>query len=164
MFPRKDIIQVGNVHEGAILIIYKNELGQGKFKLLDVNNNLIAKEFDGLTNINKGVIFYAINDGNSLKWGIMDKKGVKITNPQFDNVISNINNFYGVSIIDEKGKEKWGFIDNKGKYIIEPFYDSVGNYDGMVALEEESNLLWGIINSNGEYIFDCKYEAIYRLE
>lgn len=105
------------VYEGRVAFI-KN----GKMGFLDnKGKEVIAPKYDNPihSGFKEGLAPVAVKkkDGK-LVWGFIDKMGVPVVKPEFDEV-QPFN--FGLAIAKKDGK--YGFIDNKGKWIIKPIYD-----------------------------------------
>jgi hypothetical protein len=85
------------------------------------------------------------------KWGLIDKRGKIIIQPQFKNITYWSEGLTGVEI----GKI-WGFIDNSGKLVIPAKFDSAGIFsEGMATVR--INGKHGFINKKGKIVITPSY-------
>lgn len=82
-------------------------------------------------------------------WGIIDKDGNMICEPQFKSVSIG---GYEIRIMD--AKDKYGFLDENGKMIVEPKYDYTGDgfFNGVVVVGRDFG--YTVIDKSGRELFD----------
>lgn len=89
------------------------------------------------------------------KWGIMDKQGKIIVNPQFDEIF--FDGEYGFIV---KSGEKWGWIDNMGSFLINPQFNDVRNLgfnnNGLAPVKVGKK--WGYIDRSGKLVINPQFE------
>ena len=96
---------------------------------------------------------FSVKDTTSNEsWGFVDKSGVQIINPQFNEVGDFSGNMCAV-----KNKEgKWGFIDKSGKIIINYQFDNVEKFiDGKAIVYLDNKA--GVIDNEGKYIINPQF-------
>ena len=121
------------------LAIVKNT--EGKSGLIDKKGKLIC----GYIWDNIYPFIYDVSFAQKdLKWYIINKKGIVISNEQYDDIKFTTGGKY---IIALKG-EKCGVLDASGKIILSFIYDYIGDYSqGM--FNAYNNRKWQYINING---------------
>jgi hypothetical protein len=94
-----------------------------------------------------------VNASASCKWGLIDKTGKIVVQPQYDS-IGRYDGKYASFMMDGK----WGLIDQAGKVIVRP-----GEYDflelffnGLARVQLAGK--WGYINQAGEVYIKPKYD------
>jgi hypothetical protein len=84
----------------------------------------------------EGLSVVAVNDGEILKFGYINKSGKFIINPQFDNAGNFIE---GLAAVKVNGK--WGYIDKTGEFVINPTFDLVNDfYEGLAQVRTIDSL------------------------
>lgn len=85
------------------------------------------------------------------KWGIIDKKGNIIINPQFNEIMLD-----GDLYLFRKGS-KYGWCDKEGQYLINPqFENAVPFYESDLAAVEGDDG-WGYIDKEGKWVINAQY-------
>ena len=88
------------------------------------------------------------------KWGVIDRSGKWIINPQFDFIVAD-----GERYLFRKDW-RYGWCDEKGKYVINPqFKDAIPSegYDLMAVKDEESDE-YGYIDKKGKWVIEPQYD------
>jgi len=89
-------------------------------------------------------------------YGVIDKSGKYVINPQFRRIE---NGGYGFLVKNDDGQ--WGLCDNKGKYVINPQFDGIlsfGNSDfAPVAIGEK----WGYIDKKGKLVINPQFDSAF---
>lgn len=88
------------------------------------------------------------------KWGIIDKKGNFIINPQFDEILID-----GKNYLFRKG-DYWGWCDKKGQYLINPQFENAHSFgsEDYAAVENEEGK-WGYIDREGKWKIQPEYRS-----
>lgn len=93
------------------------------------------------------------------KKGLMDFKGNKLTNPDYDKIGPN-----SEGMISVKASGKWGYIDYTGKLVIKPAYDEAGEFvSGLARVRTGCNPsfmdgIYGYIDKTGKLVIDDQYQ------
>ena len=110
--------RIKDFNEGIAIVLNKNEWlfvdKVGKEQKLDFKFDLIYNFHDGLAR-------FQLNNG---KTGFIDKNGIIVIQPGFDNIRNFKNGFAFFRV-----KKLWGFINTEGKIIKEPFYQSIKDFE-----------------------------------
>ncbi len=152
-YEEVDPIKLKNVtdafsYEKSILK-YKKD---GLYGLMDFNGKAITKNiYDSIENLAPTEGKFLVSKDN--KKGVIDLKGNKLVNIEFDNVISDEyytkENEYKKSgfIVCNKEKDgfKFGYIDYKGKTYL------TTKYNEIERIQDENNKTYLIISNNGKY-------------
>ena len=85
-------------------------------------------------------------------WGLIDKTGKFVINPQYKNVGSFNNS--GMCMVKSTTNDKYGFIDKDGKMVIDAQYEDISNFYDGVALTE----------MNKKYVTTQVYLYLYFLK
>ena len=85
------------------------------------------------------------------KWGVIDRSGKWIINPQFDLIVAD-----GERYLFRKDW-KYGWCDGKGKYVINPQFPTLYVVSDNLALVIDGGKKIGLINSKGEYVVAPEY-------
>ncbi len=89
------------------------------------------------------------------QWGIVDKEGKYVINPQFDDIIAD-----GDGYLFEKGKQ-WGWCDAEGRYVINPQFRDALSFDGHdLAGARDSGGKWGLIDRDGKWTVNPQFGKI----
>ena len=89
------------------------------------------------------------------QWGIVDKEGKYVINPQFDDIIAD-----GDGYLFEKGNQ-WGWCDAEGKYVINPQFRDALTFDGhALAGARDSGGKWGLIDRDGKWTVNPQFGKI----
>jgi len=81
------------------------------------------------------------------KWGVIDRKGHYIINPQFDEITLD-----GENYLFRKGR-RYGWCDKEGHYLINPQFTDAGPFQGAeLAVVEDKEGNCGFINKKGEWV------------
>ncbi|WP_077214987.1 WG repeat-containing protein [Bacillus dakarensis] len=103
------------------------------------------------------------------KWGLIDRTGEMIIEPQFDEVKEFSEGFAAVAVDEDDWTRKWGFIDKDGIVSAPLFYD-VGDFsEGLaaVAINETNDYSvhrkWGFIDQSGKMVIDPAFNSPYGI-
>src|SRR5690606_8347831 len=98
--------------------------------------------------------------GDNGRWGLLDEKNNKITEPKYDFVDSYF--FKGVTQVSVEGKI--GFVNQKGKEITPIVYDksglSISFLHGFQTVMRSGK--WGVINTLGKEVVKLQYELLIQ--
>lgn len=89
------------------------------------------------------------------KWGIIDKKGEYISQPQYDDIMP-FDNFNGDALV-EKG-EKWGYIDAYDHVIWRPAVEIISRNDNGLSLLKVDDK-YGYFAPSGLVVIKAQYDA-----
>ncbi|GAB2811526.1 WG repeat-containing protein [Ferruginibacter profundus] len=98
------------------------------------------KNYDFVDNCICGLSKVKKND----KVGYVNKEGVEIVKPQYDEGLTFKEGFAAVRL-----DTKWLYLDSTGKAITEPIFDDAVSFSNGLAAVSKSNL-FGFINTKGE--------------
>lgn len=108
--------------------------------------------------INEYAMFNTAIKLTNEKYGLVDRHGVLITNPNFKKDILNSD-----GLIRAITGDKLGYINSAGKLKIETDYDSIQEFsDGMAAVKKDNK--WGFIDTRGNEVIVPKYEYSYMFD
>ncbi|MEG1622962.1 MAG: WG repeat-containing protein [Alistipes sp.] len=90
---------------------------------------------------------------SSGKWGVINKKGTYIIDPQFDNIILD-----GENYLFQKA-DLCGWCDKNGQYSINPQFSGALPFLGqdLAPAQKEEDGLWGFINKTGIWVIDPQF-------
>lgn len=113
----------------------------------------VLKQANTVHLFSEDVAAFSVSDTTSNEnWGFVDKSGVQIVNPQFEEVGD-----FSESMCAVKNKEgKWGFIDKSGKISINYQFDNVQKFingKAVVYLDHKA----GVIDKDGKYIINPQF-------
>lgn len=98
----------------------------------------------------KGIAIVKYED----KWGIINTRGLSITNFEFDGIDDCNENIFAFHIND-----KYGLFDSYGQILVDPIYDYIQSFcNGYAAVKNNSK--YGIIDFTGKVIVDLIYDDI----
>ena len=113
-----------NDYEESVLQNYVQALHQGRIPVQDDNN----------------------------KWGIIDREGNIVINPQFDDIYLD-----GKNYIFKKGR-MYGWCDEDGQYLINPQFGEVGFFENNdLAPAENNDGDWGYIDKTGKWVINAQF-------
>ena len=128
-----------------------------KQQLVAINDEgkVITRFDDGLESLspfNNGLALAQFSDD---KWGVVNKKGEIIINPQFNKIY-----FDGDDYIVKVGK-KWGWIDSEGQFIINPQFKDIRNrgFNGTDLAAVKVGDKWGFVNKQGKLDINPQFES-----
>ena len=112
------------------------------------------------------------------KWGIINNKGEKVIDTQYDEIIVVPNKNKAVflctyDINDETGEYKTKAVNEKNTEIYKGYdkIEVIDNYDSKQNIWIEENVLrvqkngkYGLIDLEGKQVLECKYDNIYSLK
>jgi hypothetical protein len=96
------------------------------------------------------------------KWGFVDKDGIWVVKPKFDEVKP-----FKEDLAAVKRKGKWGFIFESGKYAIKPRFSKITSFSegkAGVVWAKKSNGLWGFINKQGLMIIEPAFSHVKQFK
>ena len=136
------------------IVVGKN----GKFGIIDLNNKVILpfnNRYAYIDAYNEGMA--AVRSRNN-KWGFIDKNGVEVVAPQYDDIDGNFGGIYGFSqgLVGVAKGEKWGFITKTGKVAVPFVYDEIRPFREQLAGVRKGNK-WGFINGANKTVIPFKY-------
>lgn len=136
-----------------VVFIKKND----KLNLATKDGQIIAitAQFDTIFPFISHGVFKIKKDG---KWGLLNKKGMELFSPQFDEIYSDFDEqFIFGQVIKVRIGAKWGVINKMGEIMIIPQFDKISNfYEGIASYQKEEK--WGYINDRGEFITPLLFE------
>lgn len=90
------------------------------------------------------------------KWGIIDKEGKYVINPQFSEIIPD-----GDGYAFRNG-DTWGWCDSEGKYVINPQFGDVRPFNGrdLTPAFDDGADLWGLIDREGRWQVNPQFGRI----
>ena len=88
------------------------------------------------------------------KWGVINRSGKWIINPQFDLIVAD-----GERYLFRKDW-KYGWCDEEGKYVINPQFENALPSEGydLMAVKDGSSDEYGYINAKGKWVIEPQYE------
>lgn len=143
--------------EGQVLLSGMSMVGIEEDKISDIladymGGDNISFTRDYIQAIKQGRIRVCNSAG---QWGIVDKEGKYVINPQFDEIIVD-----GDGYLFEKGKQ-WGWCDAEGKYVINPQFRDALTFDGHdLAGARDSGGKWGLIDRDGKWVVNPQFGKI----
>jgi hypothetical protein len=123
-----DCYKVADFSEGIAVaekddeLFFIDKIGR---KIHSLNGNEIYIDVHDNAGFAEGLI--AARDENSRKCGFMDKTGVFVIEPVFENAADFSDGLARVSIV-ENHRERLGFINRKGSFVIPPKFDLDGDF------------------------------------
>lgn len=140
------------------LFIALEELSDNQSFLVAINNKgeVKTKFDDGICSLSPfkdGVALAEFCDG---KWGVVDKEGKIVINPQFREIYRD-----GDDYLVNVGS-KWGWVDAEGKYIINPQFRAARNrgFNGTDLAAVKVGDKWGYINKKGKLEINPQFESV----
>lgn len=86
------------------------------------------------------------------KWGIIDRNGRYIINPQFDEIILD-----GENYLFRKGRQ-YGWCDKEGHYLINPQFNAAHPFQGTdLAAVQDKDGDWGFIDKKGLWAIAAQF-------
>lgn len=139
---------VRDFHEGLAAV-----LEYSKFWYIDVDGKEVISPFPGLSkDFSEGLAAVYIHTDAGLKVGYMDKGGMIVIEPQFD---EGTDFHDGAAAV--KAGEKWCYIDKTGKRITEPIFKDVYDFsDGMARVSTGDK--YGYIDRTGKLVIPEKFQ------
>ncbi len=156
-----DIISVVGYYEDMISCEYTLD-GVRKYKIIDVNGNVLLDDKDSITPFVNARAFYGEIYAGKMHWSLIGSNCKKIVPARFMNAIINSDELLGV----QNAEGKWGFIDTHGALVIDYLYTQVGSFcDGYAPIAQDFGgvLRWGIIDLKGEIVIPFEYDYIYPI-
>lgn len=92
------------------------------------------------------------------KWGFMDRKGMEITAPEFDEVFPFKE---GYACVEKDGL--FGYIDTEGKAVTDFIYDCALSFNEGYACVTKNDKS-GLIDTEGHTVLPLEYEAVTPVE
>ena len=143
--------------EGQVLLSGMSMIGIEEDKISDIladymSGDNISFTRDYIQAIKQGRIRVCNSAG---QWGIVDREGKYVINPQFDDIIAD-----GDGYLFEKGNQ-WGWCDAEGKYVINPQFRDALTFDGHdLAGARDSGGKWGLIDRDGKWVVNPQFGKI----
>lgn len=142
------------------MIAFKND--DNKWALADIQGKTITGFFDEIGSEYMVEAFLsnyvqALSEGripvkSADKWGVIDKKGTYIINPQFDDITLD-----GPNYLFKKARS-FGWCDKDGQYIINPQFDATFPFNGQkITAAEDKNGDWGFIDTEGKWVINPQF-------
>ena len=179
--PNYDMIVIPNPEKDIFVCYYDYDSQSGEYKTDVFNKNaekifkeyeqvlpLIFKEYISDVPYEKSVLKYKENN----KYGIMDFKGNKVTQPIYDSIESLL---YKEGCLIVKQNDKYGIINIKGKEIVKAQYDSItadGYYNEntqykaagfIIGNKKSDGYRYGYVNYKGKILLDTDFNEINRV-
>lgn len=86
------------------------------------------------------------------KWGVIDRKGRYLINPQFDELFLD-----GKNYLFRKGRV-YGWCDKEGQYLINPQFGEAHRFgESDLAAVKDRNGDWGYIDREGKWIINAQF-------
>ncbi len=85
------------------------------------------------------------------KIGYVNKQGVEIIKPQFEDGLTFNEGYAAVKI-----NNKWQYLDSTGKIVTQPVYDDAFDFNNGMAVVVKNNL-FGYIDKKGEVVIPMKF-------
>lgn len=129
--------------------------------LSDTEGNVLSSYYEEvLSNIDLDDVFLtnyvqAMHEGRipvwKGKWGIIDKEGTVVINPQFSEIQLD-----GDLYLFRKGS-KYGWCDKDGQYVINPQFEDAHPFAGseLAAVEGEDG--WGFVDREGKWVINQQF-------
>ena len=127
--------------EGRILSDYYAQMGTKDYDEGFLQNYVQALQLDRIP--------VKLENG---KWGIIDRNGANIVNPQFDEIMLDGDNY-----LFRKGY-LYGWCDKDGQYIINPQFSEASLFgDNKLAAVETKDGDWGYIDREGKWVINPQF-------
>lgn len=161
--PSKDVFMC---YETEDEYEFLNSKGEELFSTYDSVTVLKTSESD--REFEKDVLKYKKSD----KYGLIDYKGNKITEPEYDS-IQSLKNRPGELLVKKSGK--YGVININGEIKLEIKYDGIigdefysekygyGQTGYIISEKTDEGIMYGYIDYQGEQYLEIKYESISRV-
>ncbi len=137
---------------GRFIIQPRFDDALGFFQVLDVGSFLsygLSRQTTNAWRFSQSLAIVKV--GNKL--GYINKKGMFVISPQFDEAFT----FAGNLLARVKTGNKWGYINTKGIFAVPPQFSACGGfYEGLAAAKTKDK--WGFINNSGIYIIKPEYD------
>lgn len=143
-----------DINEGKMLITGMRNVGVDYDRIdkdvLDVNYSF----YNNYINAIKQGRIPVENKGG--KWGIIDKEGKYVINPQFSEIIPDGDGYVF------KADGSWGWCDSEGKYVINPQFGNVRPFNGrdLTPAFDDGADLWGLIDREGRWQVNPQFSRI----
>lgn len=132
--------------EGNVLSEYYSQMGTKNYEEGFLQNYVQA--------LQKGRIPVKNQNG---KWGIIDRKGASVINPQFDEIMLDGDNY-----LFRKGY-LYGWCDKNGQYIINPQFSDAVLFGGReLAAVKNRDGEWGYIDREGKWAINPQFRRAQR--
>lgn len=158
----KVAIKVDNVDDqmcGDALCISSFENGiasvaiNGKWKNIDKTGKFVKPKYDYVGKFSEGLAPASNHiENQTTKYGYVDKNGVMIIKPQFDEAEVFSDGLARVMI-----NYKWGYINKKGEMVIKPQFDEAKDFSEGLAPAGLEYKYWGFINKSGKFVIKPQY-------
>ena len=151
---------LNNFSEGVFVALEAdvNDAGRyGETRLVAINGEgkIITRFDDGLESLSPFKNSLALAKFSDGKWGVVNKKGEIVINPQFNEIY-----FDGDDYIVKLGK-KWGWVDSEGQFLINPQFKDVRNrgFNGTDLAAVKVGDKWGFVNKQGKLDINPQFES-----
>lgn len=142
---------------------YYNQYGRTDIKcqygVIDKTGNyVIQPEYDEIEHsLAYGLVIAGIDkNGTFTKYGLLNKKGEKVTELIYRYIGQFSDNGLALVGIEINNELCYGYIDKSGKYAIEPIYEKATRFNNGLAVAKLNGKL-GYINEKGEFLFNPKF-------
>jgi hypothetical protein len=101
-----------------------------------------------------------IGDEKTGKWGVIDKRGKFVVNPQYNDIASYSEGLASV-LVGDSPSGKWGYIDGTGKMVINPQFDHATSFQSglaIVRIGDDKNGKDGYIDKTGKYVINPQFD------
>lgn len=99
---------------------------------------------------------YAIVENDNDDFGMIDKTGKYVINPQFDVLLPDGNDMYAFRTGND-----WGWCDKFGKYKINPQFKNVEPFFGNNLAPAQIGTDWGFVDKNGKIVINPQFDGAY---
>lgn len=129
-----------------------------KWGVIDEKNEIIVPfkydNEDCIRKFSNGFAAIKVNE----RWGFVNKRGIEVIKPAYDNVIDFSTKFFNV-----KMRGQWGLVDLNYQEVISPIYDNVIDYSSTNFIVQLHGK-FGLIDSNYHVVASLQYDAIRHLK
>lgn len=142
------------IYKNVIAVYFKDI---DKWGLINDKDSMIGKPIFNYINLNTEYQdFMPAQSSETMKWGYINRKGVWVINPIYDDAYYFSNN--GKAMV--KIGKKYGLINKAGTYIYPCQYDKLRNFvNGLIYLQKNGK--YAIVDAKGVYLRNFKDSAIF---
>ncbi len=158
--PQFDV--ASDFHEGLAAVGYDSQDGNGyQFGYINTKGKIVIPcQFASADPFaENGTAVVGIRENNSkygLLFGLIDRKGSYIINPQFS-FLDNDGDLYRFRFADA---DKYGWCDSKGKVVINPQFDSAyGFYGNDLAPISLDSKMFGYADNTGKIVINPQFDT-----